>query len=167
MNLTILAPSDAAYPRNLTFEPPPAIAVLGNQALLQSGPLGFFCSIRCPGAAILKTYDLARRWRDAGVAVIGGFHSPMEKECLTFLLRGTQPALVCPARGLQGMRLPADWRKAIADDRLLLLSPFTAKQKRATAELAEARNAFVATLADRIFVSYAAPGGKIERLCCE
>jgi hypothetical protein len=34
----------------------------------------------------LKTYDLARDLRDADVPVIGGFHTPMEKECLRLLL---------------------------------------------------------------------------------
>lgn len=44
------------------------------------------CSIKCPGNVILKTYDLAGALCDAGVPVIGGFHAPMEKECLDILL---------------------------------------------------------------------------------
>lgn len=43
--------------------------------------------------------------RDAGVTVIGEFHSPMEKECLNILLRGSQPIIVCPARSLENMRI--------------------------------------------------------------
>jgi hypothetical protein len=53
--------------------------------------------------------------RGAGIPIIGGFHSPMEKECLDLLLRGQQPIVICPARSIQGMRIcgfpqPGDWR---------------------------------------------------------
>ena len=64
---------------------------IGNPDILKRPLVGLFCSIRCPGSVILRTYDLARALRDAGVPVIGGFHSPMEKECLDLLLRGRQP----------------------------------------------------------------------------
>ena len=57
-------------------------------------------------------YDLSRAMRDAGVPVIGGFQSPMEKECLRILLRGDQPVVVCPARGIENMRIPREWREA-------------------------------------------------------
>jgi len=31
--------------------------------------------------------------RDVGIPVVGGFQTPMEKECLRLLLRGSQPLL--------------------------------------------------------------------------
>ena len=31
-----------------------------------------------------------------GVPMIGGFHTPMEQECLEVLLRGQQPVVICP-----------------------------------------------------------------------
>jgi hypothetical protein len=113
---------------------------------------------------ILRIYDMVRALRDAGVPVIGGFHSPMEKECLTLLLRGSQPVLVCPARGIEGMRLPGAWKKPLAEGRLLVLSPFAKQHRRVTADLSEARNLFVAALADKILFAHAGPGGKTERL---
>ncbi|HQX52209.1 MAG TPA: hypothetical protein PLR25_19980 [Planctomycetaceae bacterium] len=33
----------------------------------------------------MKTFDAIRELRDTGVVVAGGFHSPMERECLDFL----------------------------------------------------------------------------------
>jgi predicted Rossmann fold nucleotide-binding protein DprA/Smf involved in DNA uptake len=143
----------------------PCLWALGNLAILQRRLLGFFCSTRCPGEMILQTYDLARALRDAGVTVISGFHSPMEKECLALLLRGTQPVIVCPARSLERMRLPTVWKAPLAQGRLLIVSPFAGKQHRITADLARKRNEFVATLADEVFVAYAAPGSKTERFC--
>ena len=73
---------------------PKNIAALGDLDLLQREPLALFCSVKCPGHLILQTYDLAQALREAGVAVIGGFHSPVECECLTVLLRclGLAPA---------------------------------------------------------------------------
>lgn len=82
------------------------VSVLGAVEILRKPALGLFCSIRCPGQVILAVYDLARALRDAAIPVIGGFHTPMEKECLDLLLRGTQPVVMCPARSIQGMRLP-------------------------------------------------------------
>ena len=100
--------------------------------------------------------------RDAGVPVIGGFQTPMEKEWLRLLLRGSQPVVVCPARGIDNMRVPRDWRAALDEDRLLVLSPFPATVRRPTAELAAQRNDLVAELAHRVFIAHAAPGSKTE-----
>jgi hypothetical protein len=89
----------------------------------------------------------------------------MERECLTMLLRGNQPLIVCPARSLRNMRLPSAYKKPLDQGRLLLLSPFSEKERRNTAELANRRNQFVAALATAIFVSHAEPAGKTEALC--
>jgi hypothetical protein len=91
----------------------------------------------------------------------------MEKECLEVFLRGAQPVVLCPARDIQRLRLPAAWRKPLADGRLLILSPIAAAQRRPTAALAEHRNRFVAALAQGLCVAHAAPGSRTERLCAE
>ena len=140
----------------------PKVDSMGNLSLLDDPLTALFCSNRCPGDLILKTYDLARALRDAGVPVIGGFQTPMEQECLRLLLRGDQPIVVCPARGIDNMRIPRDWRPALDDGRLLVLSPFPATARRPTAELAAQRNELVASLASRVFIAHAAPGSKTE-----
>lgn len=141
------------------------VGVLGAVEILRRPALGLFCSIRCPGKVILAVYDLARALRDASVPVISGFHTPMEKECLDLLLRGEQPIVVCPARSLEGIRLPAALKNGVESGRVTLLSPFGPRQRRAKADLAEERNRFVAAVATEVFVAYAAPGGKTEGLC--
>ena len=140
----------------------PETAHFGNLRLLDESLTALFCSNRCPGDLILKTYDIARAMRDAGVPVIGGFQTPMEKECLRLLLRGEQPVVICPARGINNMRIPRDWRPALDDGRLLVLSSFPATARRPTAELAAQRNDLVADLAQRVFIAHAAPGSKTE-----
>ena len=146
---------------------PARITALGNLDLLQHKTLALLCSVKCPGNLILQTYDLARQWREAGMTVIGGFHSPMERECLNILLRGKQSIILCPARGIEGMRLRGEYKQPLADGRLLLFSPFDSKQRRITVENAMIRNRFVAALADAVFVAYAEPGGKTEQFCRE
>jgi len=138
---------------------------LGDASLLQASLLAFFCSVRCPGALVLQAYDMARGLREAGVAVVGGFHTPMERDCLDILLRGEQPVVICPARGLERMRLSGAQRAALREGRLLLVSPFEAGVRRATAETAAQRNRLVVALARAVFVAHAASGGKTESLC--
>jgi len=137
--------------------------MLGNQDILQSKKLALFCSRKCPGNLILKAYDLARSLRDAGTTVISGFHTPVEKECLRILLRGTQPIIICPARSIEGMRIPAAWKQPLDQGRLLLLSHFEKKHRRMTAELADQRNQFIASIAGDVLFIHAASDSATER----
>jgi len=160
---------DAVYPealyRFLGDNAPQSISAIGNTKLLNTRPVALFCSIKCPATLILQTYDLAQQLREMGTPVISGFHSPVERECLTTLLRGNNPIIVCLARGVERMRIPKEYRKPLEEGRLLLLSPFSDKQRRADAGMAVTRNAVVAALANDIFVAHAEPGSKTEALC--
>jgi len=151
----------------LSAERTDQIASIGDPAALQSRKLALFSSVKCPGDIILKTFDLAQHLRDQGVTVIGGFHSPMEQECLRILLRGKQPVIWCPARSIERMVIRRELKAPLDDGRLLILSPFEKKHRRQSAELAAIRNRFVAAVADAIFIAYASPGGKIEQLARE
>jgi predicted Rossmann fold nucleotide-binding protein DprA/Smf involved in DNA uptake len=149
--------------QRLGADAPPILTALGNRDLLALPKTALFCSARCPGHVILTAYDQAAKWRDAGRCVLSGFHSPVEKECLQILLRGSQPIIICPARSLP-QRVPPDWKKPLAAGRLLILSAFAAKANRVTSELASRRNEFVVALADEVFIAHAAIGGHLETL---
>ncbi|MDE0027175.1 MAG: hypothetical protein OXP69_22410 [Spirochaetaceae bacterium] len=145
-------------------EEPRSVTARGDIGIIDEPLIGFFCSIRCPGDIILRTYDLARTLRGTDLTLIGGFQSPMEKEFLDLLLRGSARVVVCPARSIENMRIRREWRTPISDGRLLILSSFGRSQYRATAALAAQRNALVAALATEVVIPYAAPGGKTESL---
>ncbi|OGH56416.1 MAG: hypothetical protein A3G34_01880 [Candidatus Lindowbacteria bacterium RIFCSPLOWO2_12_FULL_62_27] len=165
---SVLLSDSTGYPaavRQFFGKRPPDITLIGNAELLKSRPMALFCSIRCPGDLILKLYDLVRAARDAGIPIIGGFHTPMEKECLDLLLRGSQPIILCPARGIEGMPPPKHLKPGLDSGRILIVSPFPAKHRRVTSDLAEKRNLFIAALAHEVFVAHAAPGGLTEKLC--
>ncbi|MEA3361075.1 MAG: DNA-binding protein, partial [Thermodesulfobacteriota bacterium] len=78
------------------------------------------------------------------MTVISGFHSPMERESLTMLLRGAQPIIICPARSINKMRINKEYKKPLKDGRLLFLSPFDENQLRISAKRSYYRNLFVA-----------------------
>ena len=132
MNITQLNRDERVYPESLVSflgsDAPRTIWALGNRLILNDKKVGFFCSSKCPGDVIIKTYDLAKKWRDDGVTVIGGFHSPMEQGCLTLLLRGKQSVIVCPARSMEDMRLKAEYEAPLAKSRLLSLALFPEKK---------------------------------------
>lgn len=162
--------ADAKYPapllKHLGHHAPTRLFALGNLDILRTKPLALFCSRKCPGNLIFQTYDLAQQWRDHGVTVIGGFHSPMERECLNILLRSPHAVIICPARGLP-RRIEPEFKRPLAEGRLMLLSAFPDSVKRATVETAHQRNRVVAALADRIFIPYAEPGSQTEFFCRE
>lgn len=164
--------TDTNYPtgleRYLKTETPETIWARGNIDLLpkQTATLNgdlwaLFCSSKCPGEIILKAHDLAQEFRKVGIPTIGGYHSPVEQECLRVLLRGSQPILLCPARSIENMRLKPAWKDALTEKRLLILSIFGKHHRRSTAVLASQRNAFVAALADKICIAHAAEDSKI------
>ena len=163
-----LTPADTNWPASLAERmggsAPPALQVIGPMALLTGHKTALFCSARTPGDAILRTHDTARRLRDQGITVISGFHSPIEKECLRILLRGKQPIILCPARAIAVMRIPAECRAAFNAGRLLFLSPFIESPKRVTKDSALRRNEVVAALADDVFIAHIAPGGQTARM---
>ncbi len=171
MDIQTITLADSRFPNalknGLVHPIPTCLWTIGNLEILDRRLVGFFCSMKCSGNIILKTYDLAQVWRNAEVPVIGGFQSPMEKECLDLLLRGQQPVVICPARSIQNIRLPSTWRQALDQKRLLIVSAFEKRHRRATAELAVTRNRIVASLASEIFVAHAGPGTKTEKLCVE
>lgn len=168
MNLQpqIILRHDPRYPdclrQRLGAHAPAQLAALGNLDLLSLPATALFCSARCPGSVILRAYDQAAQWRDAGHCVISGFHSPVEKECLRILLRGEPPIIICPARTVP-QRLAPELKAPLIAGWLLILSAFRPTETRVTAELAARRNAIVAALATDTLILHATPGGRLEK----
>ncbi len=163
-----LARSDGDYPAvlldRLEEKAPETLTAIGPIEYLAHRKTALFCSARTPGAAILRAHDMARRLRDEGTTVISGFHSPIEKECLSILLRGKQPIIICPARAIEGMRIPTECRPAFDAGRILYLSPFVEKPRRVDRDSALYRNEMVAALADSVYFAHVQQGGETERL---
>ena len=89
----------------------------------------------------------------------------MERECLTILLRGTQPVIICPARSINKMQINKEYKKPLKDNRLLFLSPFDENQRRISAKTSHYRNLFVAAMSASVFITHAELSSKTEKLC--
>jgi len=166
-----ISQDDPRYPAplrtRLNGRAPASLAALGNPDLLRRRTLALFCSVRCPGDLILQAHDLAQNLLRPDLTVVSGFHTPVERECLTVLLRGTQPVIICPARSIERMRIRKKYQGPLQEGHLLFLSPFPEKKRRIASDTSLARNRFVAALADAVLVVHAEPGGKTEGLCQE
>ncbi len=168
INLKKSAPNyPPALQQHLGKDAPNTITAIGNLDILSHNSTSLFCSTKCPGDLIIKTYDIAQILRDAGMTVISGFHSPMERECLSILLRGAQPVIICPARSINNLRINKEYKKPLKDGRLLFLSPFDENQRRISAKRSHSRNLFVAAMSAAVFVAHAGPGSKTESFCKE
>ena len=138
-------------------------ASLGNKEILNLPKTAFLCSRQVPASVVLKCYDWAIAEREAGNCVISGFHSPMEKDVLHYLLKGTQPIIIALARGLK-IRVEAELKKPLDQGRLLIITPFEDSVKRVTIATAAIRNRMMIEIADKVVVGYASPGGQLEQL---
>jgi predicted Rossmann fold nucleotide-binding protein DprA/Smf involved in DNA uptake len=129
---------------------------VGAAALLNEPLLGFIASRECPGHILIDTLDRVPQWVCAGRVVASGFHSPLEQQVLTSLLRRDGRAVKVLARGLGrgGYRLTADEREPIAAGRLLIVSAFPASVTRTTRETALARSRLVLAMAAEHCIPY-------------
>jgi predicted Rossmann fold nucleotide-binding protein DprA/Smf involved in DNA uptake len=156
----------SAYParvaRALGERAPPVLSGLGNRRFLDIDTVAIFCSRACPGDLASETYDLIQKLRAAGFAISGGFHSPMERAGLDLYLRSPLPVVIGLARGLAGLRIPAEYRRPLSEDRLLLVSGCADTDRRVDRDAARERNHLLAALAAVLVISYAEPGGATE-----
>ncbi|MBV6443659.1 MAG: DNA-binding protein [Haliscomenobacteraceae bacterium CHB4] len=141
---------------------PLIVSQLGNAAILDLPLTAFLCSRKVPAEAVLRCYDWAIAQREAGQCVISGFHSPLEKDVLRYLLKGRQPVVLALARGMKQQWEPV-LQKALDEGRLLIISPFAEKTRRASADTAAARNDMMIHLAGQVVVGYADPNGILTR----
>ncbi len=136
----------------------------GNSSLLDERLSALLCSNRCPGEKILQGMDLAQKWRSENRAVISGFHTPVEKECLRTFLRDRNISSLCPARGLDPFQLPPEWQTKFDRHELLIVSSFDSSIRRPTKETAAVRTGVVLDFATECTIIYANPGGLLDRL---
>lgn len=166
-----ITPADADYPDVLVGRmgaaAPAAVQLIGHAGVLRQPLVAWFSSGRLPPDLLIPALEMARRLRDDGVVVASGFHSPVEREVLEILTRGPQPVVVCPARTLLSARLPIEWRRAVREGRMLILSTQDARVRRPSVRSAAERNAMVSALAERVFIAGASPGGRLHSLARE
>jgi predicted Rossmann fold nucleotide-binding protein DprA/Smf involved in DNA uptake len=152
---------------------PRSLQLAGNSELLslvdshQCQSVALAASVESPASVADETLQLVRELGEAGVAFVGGFHSPLERWCLDQLVVAEWPAIVCLGRTLSGFRIPNAWLKPLKEGKLVLVSTCGPSQKRATKDSVRVRNDCVLALADNFVIPCASVGGKTEALCRE
>jgi predicted Rossmann fold nucleotide-binding protein DprA/Smf involved in DNA uptake len=168
MNVLQLQRDESAYPGLLSAclgpEAPVELELLGRVNLLEQPKLAVYCSSKCPGTVLTQAYDLANALRQDVVAVMSGFHAPVEREWWSILSPSPARIIRCPARELVRRRLQPEEYKLLQQQRLLLMG-FGQQTKRTTQETAFYRNVCMAALAEWLFIAHAAPGSKTWTLC--
>ena len=136
---------------------------LGNKELLSEDSTAFLCSRRFPAQIILRSYDWAKEQREQGNCIMCGNHSAIEKDVFEILLRGKQPLILMLARGMQ-TRFSKDIKKALEQNRLLIISSFDENITRVTRDTAKKRNQEMISMCSKIVVAYATPNGQLDSL---
>jgi predicted Rossmann fold nucleotide-binding protein DprA/Smf involved in DNA uptake len=136
---------------------------LGDREILKFEKTAFLCSRKVPASVILKCYDWAIEQRDAGICVISGFHSQIERDVFHYLVKGKQPIIIAMARGIP-LKLPSTLKKQIDDGRLLIVSPFKKNVTKVTVETATIRNKMMIEIADKIVIGYADQDGNLRKI---
>jgi len=139
---------------------------IGNKKILKLHKTAFLCSRKVPADIILKSYDWAIEQRDKGICIISGFHSKIEKDVFHYLIKGNQPVIIVLERYFKKRYTPFDReiKDALKTNRLLIISQFSEKIKRASVKTAKKRNEMMCNIADEIFIAHASKCGGIETL---
>lgn len=136
---------------------------VGNKEIMSLHKTGFLCSRKISATCVLRSYDWALAQAKAGNCVIGGFHSRIEKDVLSFLIKGNQPLMIVLARGFY-KRWQPEIKARLDKGNLLIISPFDDSITAVTPQTCLIRNKLIIELADRIVIGYSSPNGQISKL---
>lgn len=138
------------------------IEYLGNTDLLNNKKIAFLCSSSIGSGAILRCYDWATKMVNQKMTVISGFQSKIEKDVLSFLLKGKQPIIIVIARKMYKI-LPEELRKPLDENRLLIIST-SPQSVRVSKTTAMKRNQFISRISDAIVFGYIAENSSLYSL---
>ena len=126
------------------------MTILGDKDILQRKKIGFIASRKISTLSVLPTYDWAVEVsKRKDVAVMSGFHSPMERDVLKILLQGECGIIIVLARGMY-RKLPKQYEKAMEQNRLLIISNEKESVTRVSELSAHNRNKYVEELSDEM-----------------
>ena len=115
----------------------------------------------------MRCYDWAGEVCESGRCVIGGFQSALERDVLRLLLPkdGARIILVL-ARGMW-KSVPTEYRAALNEGRLLVVSPLPQGTVRVSRETAAIRNGWVLDHCESAVFASLDPEGTLARLVAE
>lgn len=134
---------------------------LGNISLLDRRRIGYFASGTIVSLSVLPTLDWATEVaKQEDVAIVGGFHSQMEREVLDFFLRGKCGIICVLARSIY-KKIPEKYREAYNAGRVLFIAPFKTSATMTSRHLCQQRNEYVASISDELVFSSLTPDSSL------
>ncbi|MCQ2257286.1 MAG: hypothetical protein MJZ41_04740 [Bacteroidaceae bacterium] len=128
---------------------------IGNTDLLTSPITGFLCSRTVASKAILPCLDWAVEIaKDENATVMSTFHSPIEREVLSFLLQGKCNIIIVLARTLY-KTIPSELKPALEANRILILS--ICNQPRISKQSALICNKYICEKSDSLTFGFLSP----------
>ena len=123
--------------------------------------VAYFCSQRYRPKAIMATYDWANALSEQ--VVISTFHSPLERDVLSILLkRKISAIIVLPKRMYR--RVPEQYQEALNEGRLLFIALYADNVTRVGKENAHKANQYALSLAEEVVFGTINPNSNTERL---
>lgn len=136
----------------------------GNFSLLDSKRIGYFASSKIATISVLPTLDWATEIAKRNdVAIVSGFHSKMERAVLDILLKGRCGIICVLARPIYKV-IPAKFRDAHAEDRVLFISHNASKSTMTSRHLCQKRNEYIASISDELVFSSLTPDSSLSRI---
>ncbi len=150
-NIWVLCRSDEEYPAryrsHLKEKAPPILFGVGDRSLLQGGGLAIVGSRNVDGTGEAYTRDAAAWCAQSGEPVVSGGAKGVDQVAMKAALDAGGTVIGVLAENLLRKSVARDARKAIAEDRLLLISPYH-PEARFTVGTAMARNKLIYAMAD-------------------
>lgn len=150
-NIWVICRSDPEYPAryrtHLKDQAPPILYGVGNRSLLQDGGLAIVGSRNIDGEAEDYTCKTAEWCARGGLPVISGGAQGVDQIAMKGALDAGGCVVGVLVENLLRNSVAREARKAIADDRLLLISPYH-PEARFTVGTAMARNKLIYAMAD-------------------
>lgn len=144
---------------------PPTLWYSGEPRLLTGKLLGIMSARQIDSDLASKSSQLLKQLATLQeTAFIGGWHSPLEKEALRFLLTSQAPMVFCVAKSLNRFIPSVEVRDRLDRGRALLLTHCSAKAKRISRDASVRRNQLAVGLADALLVLSAPEGSASLKL---
>lgn len=134
---------------------------LGNMKLLEQNIVAYFCSQRYRPKAIMATYDWANALSEQ--VVISTFHSPLERDVLSILLKRKISAIIVLSKRMY-RRVPEQYQEALNEGRLLFIALYADNVTRVGKENAHKANQYALSLAQEVVFGTINPDSNTEKL---
>jgi hypothetical protein len=135
----------------------------GDQNIMKMNKTGFLCSRYLPKRSFHETSRWIEEQNKQESCVVIGYHSRIEKWAFKKLLAGEGRIILILSSALHGS-LRLDVKKAVKENRLLIISPESSDLIKPAFFSAEVRNKLIVFFSDDLYIAHARRGGLLEKI---